>query len=142
MSVKKIIDLQEGLMLHKNRAQGGGITDCTKEENLELMTKVMSEKELHLNVARAYKHAGTTNALDGTDGGMIANDAKVFWDELYMRPIIDEDVQEVERMWYAGELKWNFSTVMSFIEPYPKRCLLYTSPSPRDVEESRMPSSA
>ena len=24
----------------------------------------------------------------------------------------------------------------------PKRCLLYTSPSPRDVEESRMPSSA
>ena len=23
-----------------------------------------------------------------------------------------------------------------------KRCLLYTSPSPRDVEESRMPSSA
>ena len=24
----------------------------------------------------------------------------------------------------------------------PKACLLYTSPSPRDVEESRMPSSA
>ena len=26
--------------------------------------------------------------------------------------------------------------------PDPKNCLLYTSPSPRDVEESRMPSSA
>ena len=25
---------------------------------------------------------------------------------------------------------------------HPKFCLLYTSPSPRDVEESRMPSSA
>ena len=25
---------------------------------------------------------------------------------------------------------------------YPNFCLLYTSPSPRDVEESRMPSSA
>ena len=25
---------------------------------------------------------------------------------------------------------------------YTKDCLLYTSPSPRDVEESRMPSSA
>ena len=25
---------------------------------------------------------------------------------------------------------------------YPSTCLLYTSPSPRDVEESRMPSSA
>ena len=28
------------------------------------------------------------------------------------------------------------------IECYPYHCLLYTSPSPRDVEESRMPSSA
>ena len=27
-------------------------------------------------------------------------------------------------------------------EGMPKACLLYTSPSPRDVEESRMPSSA
>ena len=26
--------------------------------------------------------------------------------------------------------------------PHPMACLLYTSPSPRDVEESRMPSSA
>ena len=26
--------------------------------------------------------------------------------------------------------------------PHPRTCLLYTSPSPRDVEESRMPSSA
>ena len=26
--------------------------------------------------------------------------------------------------------------------PFPYTCLLYTSPSPRDVEESRMPSSA
>ena len=28
------------------------------------------------------------------------------------------------------------------VEPARKDCLLYTSPSPRDVEESRMPSSA
>ena len=42
-------------------------------------------------------------------------------------------------------------TKLSFVPPesgtytlptYPKACLLYTSPSPRDVEESRMPSSA
>ena len=30
----------------------------------------------------------------------------------------------------------------SMIIPYNPTCLLYTSPSPRDVEESRMPSSA
>ena len=28
------------------------------------------------------------------------------------------------------------------LEPDSRTCLLYTSPSPRDVEESRMPSSA
>ena len=33
----------------------------------------------------------------------------------------------------------NAETVFSRV---PKICLLYTSPSPRDVEESRMPSSA
>ena len=36
--------------------------------------------------------------------------------------------------------KANFKQTIFF--PEDKFCLLYTSPSPRDVEESRMPSSA
>ena len=78
MSVKNFIDLQTGMLLHKTRTQGGGVADCTAEENLEIMTKVMSDKDLHLKAARAYKHIGTTNALDGTEDDMIAGDAKVF----------------------------------------------------------------
>ena len=31
---------------------------------------------------------------------------------------------------------------VTFVDSMVKGCLLYTSPSPRDVEESRMPSSA
>ena len=34
------------------------------------------------------------------------------------------------------------SGALSLDQVFPKACLLYTSPSPRDVEESRMPSSA
>ena len=34
------------------------------------------------------------------------------------------------------------SATMTFKDERFKGCLLYTSPSPRDVEESRMPSSA
>ena len=34
------------------------------------------------------------------------------------------------------------SAEISRLNPCCKSCLLYTSPSPRDVEESRMPSSA
>ena len=57
----------------------------------------------------------------------------------------------------ALEMSWNKETFAYFMEMgtgktkvlidnmamlYDKGCLLYTSPSPRDVEESRMPSSA
>ena len=38
--------------------------------------------------------------------------------------------------------KENSLTGMEFMSCIPGSCLLYTSPSPRDVEESRMPSSA
>ena len=43
------------------------------------------------------------------------------------------------RGWFQSSLLT--SIAMNDAAPY-KTCLLYTSPSPRDVEESRMPSSA
>ena len=51
--------------------------------------------------------------------------------------IIDKDTA------IKAGLAWPFDreSAMSFITDY-NTCLLYTSPSPRDVEESRMPSSA
>ena len=41
-----------------------------------------------------------------------------------------------ERLW------WSFALQIPLVLHLLKSCLLYTSPSPRDVEESRMPSSA
>ena len=41
--------------------------------------------------------------------------------------------------YYAARTDRDFATMVSMES---KSCLLYTSPSPRDVEESRMPSSA
>ena len=35
-----------------------------------------------------------------------------------------------------------FSASSAFVKPYSPSCLLYTSPSPRDKRQSRMPSSA
>ena len=56
-----------------------------------------------------------------------------------------ENVTEVIVPAFEGEmgiLKDHIS-IISFLKPgIIKICLLYTSPSPRDVEESRMPSSA
>ena len=45
---------------------------------------------------------------------------------------------------YAEALSLAIAMMILFKEKYPKWwfCLLYTSPSPRDAHESRMPSSA
>ena len=43
---------------------------------------------------------------------------------------------------YTGRYKYGSNSDGAVIGPFSNTCLLYTSPSPRDVEESRMPSSA
>ena len=45
-----------------------------------------------------------------------------------------------EDVWLHNQLARLERTISMYEDP--KTCLLYTSPSPRDVEESRMPSSA
>ena len=42
----------------------------------------------------------------------------------------------------AKELEKDLNSIFEFIEALNKVCLLYTSPSPRDPNRSRMPSSA
>ena len=54
----------------------------------------------------------------------------------------DEATQDLEQQAWE-ELREQGATAATPSPPkLPKDCLLYTSPSPRDVEESRMPSSA
>ena len=55
----------------------------------------------------------------------------------------DEDVQELGRVSVTGSrIKRVDIEGASPLITITRACLLYTSPSPRDVEESRMPSSA
>ena len=51
---------------------------------------------------------------------------------------ISEDVQKSIQEAWDSKIKENKEVVGAEL----RDCLLYTSPSPRDVEESRMPSSA
>ena len=51
--------------------------------------------------------------------------------ESKLQPKDVEDIIEIFHTPLTGSYNWDYTT-----------CLLYTSPSPRDVEESRMPSSA
>ena len=58
---------------------------------------------------------------------------------------IEEAVKDADFIQECASENYKIKTkLMSVIGNYakPNACLLYTSPSPRDVEESRMPSSA
>ena len=44
--------------------------------------------------------------------------------------------------WGGAGIMWGKPVAFTFIRPQRYTCLLYTSPSPRDRQKSRMPSSA
>ena len=56
--------------------------------------------------------------------------------------ITSPNVSEKAIRKYSSAAANKFNLVLGSQGMYYKACLLYTSPSPRDVEESRMPSSA
>ena len=60
-------------------------------------------------------------------------------EEAFGTPLF-ERLPEGLRMTTAGELLYD--NLLRWQKEFRQTCLLYTSPSPRDVEESRMPSSA
>ena len=67
---------------------------------------------------------------------MVANNKKAYHDYFI------DDKFEAGIELFGTEVKSIRMGKCSIKEAFIKICLLYTSPSPRDVEESRMPSSA
>ena len=71
-------------------------------------------------------------------GGVIGAEGGMPWN-------VPEDLAHFKEITLGAPVIMGRKTWDSLPErfrPLPGRCLLYTSPSPRDVEESRMPSSA
>ena len=72
----------------------------------------------------------------------VLNDASYVKDDP-VRPSLSYAFRKsVGEMFYIGEDKPDAIVCVAYTSDIPTTCLLYTSPSPRDVEESRMPSSA
>ena len=118
---KRFIELQTARMLEKVRISGGGMVDLTKEENIDIMAQVMSDRSLHMQACEGYRRTGTTVALDSSEDDRICREAKDFWDELGMRSRIDSAVAEIAQKHAAGLLPWTYKTVQSLITPYPRR---------------------
>ena len=61
----------------------------------------------------------------------------------YQTEIEEQLAGDTENSFERADLKdWNFGDLPEFVDLQTQGCLLYTSPSPRDLSTSRMPSSA
>ena len=77
---------------------------------------------------------GKAALVTGAGGGLGGATARRFAAEGASVLCTDRDLARAERT--VADIELAGGTAVAF------NCLLYTSPSPRDVEESRMPSSA
>ena len=59
--------------------------------------------------------------------------------QAFMDRVAERNPNEPEFLQAVEEVA---EAIVPFMEDNPKYCLLYTSPSPRDISGSRMPSSA
>ena len=83
-----------------------------------------------------FRILGTAAAVAVTGAAIVALD----------KILNQKDPLHVEEVEFPEEAEQDAAeaekTAEAYAEAEAKACLLYTSPSPRDVEESRMPSSA
>ena len=66
----KFCELQEELVLQKTLNSGGGLKECTDEDNILILATVFSDVNLHLQGCKGYKYTGTTVAFDGSEDWM------------------------------------------------------------------------
>ena len=117
---KEFCDLQQDLCLEKTINSGGGLKECTDQENVMLLAAVVSNPQLHLQGCKGYKYTGTTVAFDGSEDFMIGKDARQFWDKMDMRAIINKELERLCQRHDAKELIWDFENVQKEVIPYPQ----------------------
>ena len=79
----------------------------------------------------------------GQNGVLLKNNLKEYWWKSMTQ--LNENIVGIDSAIFSHPMTWKASGHLdAFNDPLidNKDCLLYTSPSPRDREKSRMPSSA
>ena len=108
---KEFCSLQEDVVLQKTLNSGGGLKECSDEENIMILASVFGIDKLHLQACKGYKTTGTTVAFDGSEDYMIGKEARVFWEELHMREKINRELANLKRRRDRKELIWNYENV-------------------------------
>ena len=111
---------EEGRELIHQMRMGCKVPKLAPEQSIDVMVKVLSQKQLHLHAADGYKETGMNVALDGTEDHMIVNEAGRAWRAIGMREKTNQAVKQVEREYAAGRLTWCKRDVLRLIAPYPR----------------------
>ena len=110
---------------------------------VEAVLELFSEGATIPFIARYRKDK--TGGLDEVQIQQIQDEAKFLKEFTERKTFIEKTISEQGKMTDALQQKIDAASTIAALEdiylPY-KPCLLYTSPSPRDRQKSRMPSSA
>ena len=111
-----------------NRAKNNGFNREQKiSEKLRLFLDLPEGKLVSRStVTRSINEYVKANDLKHPDNGRVL--------------VLDKKLRDLLEP--PADVQVTFLNLQKFLSPHYTNCLLYTSPSPRDVEESRMPSSA
>ena len=109
-----------------------------KDVNLSLLSELLSiptfaeiESEIeNINPLKIYKVIDDLNYLFGSN----------LKKELYFK--LEEIEENLDKVWPKGKNERKLIETIWKLLLHSNDCLLYTSPSPRDISRSRMPSSA
>ena len=73
----------------------------------------------HSAAVRGHKRTGLSVSLSGNEDHLINRDARVFWDELGLGRVRDQEVKAIREAVASGRLSWCRADLESLREPFP-----------------------
>ena len=101
-----------------------------------IFTRLREQRGLSIKQIASFTGASTKDVKKWEAGTSLPTDQKIV---AALEGLLGKDISNTLE---SNEIKLPNRSEKMIEESLFKVCLLYTSPSPRDVEESRMPSSA
>ena len=130
-------------MIRQARLQPRKTPIPTPQQCVSWMAECWADPSLHLQACKGFKYTGMSNALDGTEDGLICREAKQFWDQLNFPKVREEALADVAAEVRAGRLKWTREKIEQLVLPFPARGVLDTTLEFQDdevvLEEGEVP---
>ena len=119
-------ELENDAMIRWQMADKRSIPSPDAADSIRWMAQCWRRVSLHTQAAKGFKYTGLSNALDESEDALICREAGAMWKSLGMRRLRRHACDEVEQEFDDGNLPWDYDTVYSLIQPFPRRGKLDT----------------